>query len=88
MVEQNDLSDHLIFPITFILKQLIILLPFFIMTFFLINKFKLNKIVLDQKLIFLFFTFLIPLLFIFLTSMIMGAKLRTMWMTPFYLLQV
>ena len=51
-----------------------------------INKFKINKIVLDQKLIFLFFTFLIPLLFIFLTSMIMGAKLRTMWMTPFYLL--
>ena len=82
----GSLMDHLIFPITFIFKQLIILLPFFIMTFFLINKFKLNKIVLDQKLIFLFFTFLIPLLFIFLTSMIMGAKLRTMWMTPFYLL--
>ena len=82
----GNLMDHLIFPITFILKQLIILLPFFIMTFFLINKFKLNKIVLDQKLIFLFFTFLVPLLFILLTSMIMGAKLRTMWMTPFYLL--
>ena len=82
----GNLMDHLIFPITFIFKQLIILLPFFIMTFFLINKFKLNKIVLDQKLIFLFFTFLVPLLFILFTSMIMGAKLRTMWMTPFYLL--
>ena len=82
----GNLMDHLIFPITFILKQLIMLLPFFIMTFFLINKFKINKIVLDQKLIFLLFTFLAPLLFILLTSMIMGAKLRTMWMTPFYLL--
>ena len=29
----GNLMDHLIFPITFIFKQLIILLPFFIMTF-------------------------------------------------------
>ena len=27
----------------------------------------------------------IPLILIFLTSMIMGIKIRTMWMTPFYL---
>ena len=58
--------DHLIFPITFIFKAINYSITFFYYDFFLINKFKLNKIVLDQKLIFLFFTFLVPLLFIFL----------------------
>jgi len=34
---------------------------------------------------FLIFSTIIPILGIFLTSMIVGIKIRTMWMTPFYL---
>ena len=82
----GNLTDHFFLPLIFIVKQLGILIPFFVMVFFLINKIKLNKVLLDEKMIFLLFTFIMPILLIFLTSVIMGAKLRTMWMTPFYLL--
>ena len=34
---------------------------------------------------FLLFITIIPILLLFLTSVISGAKIRTMWMTPFYL---
>ena len=46
-------------------------------------KFKLNFN--DNKLIFLLAINLIPIILIFLTSLILGIKIRTMWMTPFYL---
>ena len=39
----------------------------------------------DKKLIFLLFINFGPLFLMFLTSLIMGVKIRTMWMTPFYL---
>ena len=39
----------------------------------------------DQKLLFLLIINIVPILLMFLTSMIMGIKIRTMWMTPFYL---
>ena len=55
------------------------------MVFFLIKKFKSKIKVSDEKTKFLIFTVIIPILLIFFTSMIMGAKIRTMWMTPFYL---
>ena len=29
--------------------------------------------------------FLVPIMLMFLTSMLTGSKIRTMWMTPFYL---
>ena len=77
--------DHLIYPMVFIGKQIVILAPLFLMFFFLIKKFKVKFKYNDEKLIFLFFTTIIPIILIFLTSMIMGAKIRTMWMTPFYL---
>ena len=50
------------------------------------KKFKFKKIIFDEKMIFLMFTFALPVLMIVLTSLIMGVKIRTMWMTPFYLL--
>jgi hypothetical protein len=77
--------DHLLLPSIFLIKQIGILIPFFLIFYFLLKKFKF-KINLDQRFIFLLFTFLIPILFIFLTSIILGIKIRTMWMTPFYLL--
>ena len=39
----------------------------------------------DKKLVFLLLTTIAPIFFMLLTSMVMGAKIRTMWMTPFYL---
>ena len=79
-------ADHFIFPLTLIIKQLIILIPVFLMAFFLLKKFKFKKIIFDKKMIFLIFTFVLPILMMVLTSFILGAKIRTMWMTPFYLL--
>jgi len=81
----SSLLDHLKFPIIFILKQIIILIPFFVLLFFLIKKTKLKFNLKDEKLIFLFFVNIVPIILIFLTSVITGSKIRTMWMTPFYL---
>ena len=81
----NELINHFFHPFTFILKQIGILIPFFVMVLLLMKKIKIQKNYVNEKIIFLFFTCIIPILFIILTSLIMGAKIRTMWMTPFYL---
>ena len=81
----GNLIDHIIFPFIFLSKQIIILIPFFLMTLFLVKKFKVKINFRDKKLIFLFFTTLVPIILILITSLVMGAKIRTMWMTPFYL---
>ena len=77
--------DHLILPVIFLGKQIGILIPFFIMCFFAISKFKSRFDFKDQKLLFLLIINIVPILLMFATSMIMGVKIRTMWMTPFYL---
>tara|TARA_Y100000591_G_scaffold323218_1_gene340696 strand:- start:1386 stop:2759 length:1374 start_codon:yes stop_codon:yes gene_type:complete len=84
-VDQTEILDHFINPLEFIAKQLIILIPFLIVTALLIDfrKFQLN--LKDKKLIFLLIINLIPLLLILLISLFIGAKIRTMWMSPFYL---
>ena len=46
-------------------------------------KFRIN--LKDKKLIFLIFINILPIFLIFLTSVFTGSKIRTMWMTPFYL---
>ena len=46
-------------------------------------KFKLN--LKNRKILFLIFINLIPIFLVLITSIITGAKIRTMWMTPFYL---
>ena len=84
-LENSSLLDHIIYPFIFLGKQIGILIPFFIMLFFLIKKFKFKISLKDKKLLFLIFINLIPIVLIFLTSMIIGSKIRTMWMTPFYL---
>ena len=38
-----------------------------------------------EKLLFLLFINILPIALMFLTSLITGSKIRTMWMTPFYL---
>ena len=52
---------------------------------FLNTKLKTKFSLKDDKLLFLLAINVVPLALVFLTSMIMGVKIRTMWMTPFYL---
>jgi len=84
-LENSSLLDHIIYPLIFLGKQTGILIPFFIMLFFLIQKFKFKISLKDKKLLFLIFVNLVPIGLMFLTSMLIGSKIRTMWMTPFYL---
>tara|TARA_Y100000590_G_scaffold256397_1_gene287918 strand:- start:5813 stop:7132 length:1320 start_codon:yes stop_codon:yes gene_type:complete len=81
----QNLLDHIFFPIIFLAKQIGILIPFFIMFLFVISKFKLKFNFKDKKLLFLLTINILPIFLMFLTSAIMGFKIRTMWMTPFYL---
>ena len=80
-----ELLNHIINPIIFLLKQIGILIPFFILLFTLINKIKYKLNIRDKKILFLIFINLAPLFLMFATSLITGSKIRTMWMTPFYL---
>jgi len=84
-LENSSLLDHIIHPLIFLIKQIGILIPFFVMSFFLVNKFKFKISLKDKKLLFLVFINIVPIGLMFLTSMITGSKIRTMWMTPFYL---
>jgi len=84
-LENSNLLNHLTYPLIFLGKQVGILIPFFVMSFFLIKKFKFTISLKDKKLLFLMFINIVPIGLIFLTSMITGSKIRTMWMTPFYL---
>ncbi len=77
--------DHLIYPLIFLGKQIGLLSPFLLMCYFLIKKMKFKINFKDENLVFLLLTIIAPIFLILLTSMIMGAKIRTMWMTPFYL---
>ena len=77
--------DHLENPLVFILKQILILIPFFIMIFILLKKFNFKLNLKNRKNLFLISINLIPIILILFTSIVSGAKIRTMWMTPFYL---
>ena len=83
--EIKSYLDHIILPLTFLGKQIGILIPFFILLFILTKNIKTNFSFKDQNLLYLLSTSIIPILLMVLTSAIMGAKIRTMWMTPFYL---
>jgi len=84
-LEQSSLIDHIKFPLIFLLKQIGILIPFFLLIFLLTKKIKLKINLKDKKLLFLLAINILPIVLIFLTSVITGSKIRTMWMTPFYL---
>ena len=84
-MEEPNILNHIKHPLIFLGKQIGILIPFFIMVLFLIKKFKSKIGLKDVKLLFLIIINIAPIALIFLTSMILGVKIRTMWMTPFYL---
>ncbi len=84
-VTEFDFFNHFKNPIEFLIKQMIILIPFFFMFFTILKKFKLKISTKSKKILFLISINLIPILLILTTSLLSGAKIRTMWMTPFYL---
>jgi len=83
--EDPNILNHVIHPLIFLGKQIGILIPFFLMLLFLSSKLKTRFNFKDNKLLFLLAINIVPVALVFLTSMIMGVKIRTMWMTPFYL---
>ena len=84
-LDQSSLIDHIKFPIIFLAKQIGILIPFLFLVLLLVKKIKLRFNLKDKKLLFLIAINLLPIFLMFLTSLIIGSKIRTMWMTPFYL---
>ena len=83
--EQSSFMDHFKFPVIFLIKQILLILPFLLLTFVLIKKINFKINLKDKKLIFLLSINLLPIILMLLTSIITGSRIRTMWMTPFYL---
>tara|TARA_B100000963_G_scaffold624_1_gene503 strand:- start:943 stop:2190 length:1248 start_codon:yes stop_codon:yes gene_type:complete len=84
-LDETEIFNHVKYPITFLLKQFGILIPFFILLLLLIKKIKIKLNFNDKKFLFLLSISILPIFLIFITSVITGSKIRTMWMTPFYL---
>ena len=84
-LEQSSLIDHVKFPLIFLLKQIGLLIPFLVLVWLLVKKIKFKFNFKDKKLLFLLFINILPIILMFLTSVVTGSKIRTMWMTPFYL---
>ena len=84
-LEDPNFLSHIIHPLIFLGKQFGILIPFFVMFLFIVSKLKTKFNFKDKKLLFLLTINFVPIILMFLTSVLMGVKIRTMWMTPFYL---
>ena len=84
-LEQSGLIDHIKFSLIFLIKQIGILIPFLILVWLLVKKIKFRIDFKDKKLLFLLAINILPIILMFLTSVVTGFKIRTMWMTPFYL---
>ena len=84
-LEQSSLINHINFPLIFLIKQIGLLIPFLILVWLLVKKIEFRIDFKDKKLFFLLAINILPIMLMFLTSAITGSKIRTMWMTPFYL---
>ena len=87
-MENKSFISHFIYPIVFTSKQIGMLSIFFLsfLAILTIKKIKkLNFNVKDKKLVFLIAINFLPVIIIFLISFVSGAKIRTMWMSSFYL---
>ncbi len=84
-LEETEILNHIKYPIIFLFKQLGILIPFFLLMWLLIKKIEIKFNFNDRKFLFLLSISILPIFLIFITSVITGSKIRTMWMTPFYL---
>ena len=84
-IEEKIILDHIYNPLIFLLKQFLILLPVTLIFYSLINTKKISFKFEKKKNIFILVINFVPLILMLLTSFVFGAKIRTMWMTPFYL---
>ncbi len=84
-LEQSSIINHIKFPTIFFIKQIGLLIPFIFLILLLVKKIKFKFNLKDKKLLFLIAINILPIILMFLTSVITGSKIRTMWMTPFYL---
>jgi len=84
-LNNKDIIDHVIYPLSFLLKQIGILTPFWIMLLMLVTKFNFKLNLKDKKFLFLIFVNFVPIILIIMTSFLTGSKIKTMWVTPFYL---
>ena len=87
-VENKILLDHISNPLVFLGKQVLMLTIFFLLFFSLLSFKNYKKISFkksNKKILFLLSVNLLPLIFVLFISLITGAKIRTMWMSTFYL---
>jgi len=84
-LDEGQIINHFKYPLLFTLKQIGILIPFLILVWLLMKKIPKKLNLKDEKLLFLIFINLVPIILVFITALITGSKIRTMWMTPFYL---
>ena len=84
-LEETGILNHVKYPITFLLQQIGILIPFFFLMWLLIKKIEIKFNFNDRKFLFLLSISILHIFLIFITSVVTGSKIRTMWMTPFYL---
>ena len=83
--ESTKFLNHIIYPLIFLGKQIGILIPFLIMLYFIVSRFKFKINYKDKKFLFLISVTVLPIMLVLITSLITGARIRTMGMTPFYL---
>ena len=84
-IDNYNFLDHFKYPIIFLLKQITLLIPFFVLVYFLIKRIRIRIDLKDDKNLFLIAINILPIMLILLTSIIFGSEIRTMWMAPFYL---
>ena len=86
-IEEKHLIDHFLKPLIFLFKQMGMLLIFFL-TFFLVlnlNKKKINFKKISKKRLFILSISLLPIFIVLIVSVLFGARIRTMWLSTFYL---
>ena len=84
-LETTNLKNHFINPLIFLGKQIGVLFPLFLIFLMSLKKPIIKFKFRDQKFLFLLVINLMPIVLMTITSLISGAKIRTMWMTPFCL---
>ncbi len=84
-ITETGVINHFYNPFIFIIKQIGILVPVFLMMLTFVKFNKKDLIYLKKDNYFLLYINFIPIFLMLITSIISGAKIRTMWMTPFYL---
>ena len=87
-IESKTFIRHFLNPLIFILKQIGMIILFLIAFLSIVSFKKIKKLSFksaDKKMLFLLSINLLPIILVFFISLFSGAKIRTMWMSTFYL---